>query len=467
LSEQRRAIAVIGGGFAGSMLALQLARRAGAGSGRGGEILLFDRGGSFGRGVAYATTNPRHLLNVPAGRMSALADDPDDFLCWLRQTGHAVETGDFIGRGLYGDYLQARLDGTEGIVRVPSEVRRIAPQDDGFVLHLPGGGRRKVDKAVLCTGNFLPASPVERRLARAARPRYIANPWDWSAFEAIGPDERVVLVGSNLTMVDVALELRERGHRGELIALSRHGLLPHAHGPTPAPQQPVDWDTVPHEASALLRALRDAVEREAATGGDWRGVVDSMRPHTQMLWRAAPVEERRRFLRHIKPYWEVHRHRLAPAVARELAALRAEGRLSVLAGHVREVAASDTGIVVTVRERGRELRTKRRIEAGWIVNCSGPAVDYTRTADPLMRGLLDGGQARPGPATLGLDVDADYRLIDAAGHAQPHLSAIGPPIRGALWETTAVPEIRGQCAAVAERLAGEVASSVARPERAQ
>lgn len=443
-------IAVIGAGFAGTVLAAQLARRLGPDAG----IVLFDRGNAFARGVAYATTNPRHLLNVPAGRMSALADAPDDFLDWLDRAGHAAEAGSFMPRGLYGDYLQDLLDRTPGVARVAKEVRRIVPDGGGgFVLHLAGGGRRRTGKAVLCTGNFLPASPVERRMARAARPRYVANPWDWGVFGPIGRDERVVLVGSNLTMVDVALELCERGHRGELVALSRHGLLPQAHAPAPAPKQPVDWDTVPHTASALLRALQEAVEREAASGGDWRAVVDSIRPHTQMLWRAAPVEERRRFLRHLKPYWEVHRHRLAPAVARELATLREEGRLTVLAARVREVAAREEGITVTVRERGQH--TMRRIEAGWIVNCSGPAVDYARTADPLVRALLDAGQARPGPLALGLDVDAAFRLIDQAGRAQANLSAIGPPIRGALWETTAVPEIRGQCAALAERLATE------------
>jgi uncharacterized NAD(P)/FAD-binding protein YdhS len=438
---------VIGAGFTGTLLAAQLAERLGGAA----EITLFDRSGTFGRGIAYVTANPCHLLNVAAGNMSAFDGAPGHFVDWLTTAGHLDAPSNFVGRGVYGGYLESVLDRCPNVVRVAAEVRRVAVDDAGVVIHRSPGRPVRVDSVVLCIGNLPPLSPAERRMASACQERHIANPWNWSALAGIGESEGVVLVGTSLTMVDVALELQARGHRGPLLAVSRHGLLPQSHRANRLLGDPVSWMDVTPSALALLRTLRRAAREEMERGGDWRSVVDSLRPHTQALWRGLPEEERNRFLRHLKAQWEVHRHRLAPAVAEAVERLKQDGRLAVAAGHVRQVLPGPQGLRVVLRERGR--RTLRTVEAGWIVNCSGPAADYSRVADPLIRSLFKAGLARPGPSSIGLDVDGEYRLLDAAGTPSPRLSCIGPPIRGVLWETTAVPDIRRQCKVLAERLA--------------
>ncbi|MBI2740831.1 MAG: FAD/NAD(P)-binding protein [Rhodospirillales bacterium] len=450
-----RRIAVIGAGFTGTTLAVQLAERFGATA----DIFLFERSGEFGQGVAYATTNDRHLLNVPAGNMSAVEGDTGHFLRWLKEAGYPGGPETFVKRGLYGSYLKDLLDRCRRITKVTTEVVRLDLDADAVVLRSARGRRIRVDQAVLCIGNFLPASPVERRMARASRPRYLANPWNGRELAAVGAEETVVLIGSGLTMIDVVLDLQSRGHRGRLVALSRHGLLPNDHSPAGRPRTRIGWPEVPASAMALLCAVRSTVAEEARLGGNWRSIVDSLRPYTQTLWQGLSIAERRRFLRHLKPYWEVHRHRLAPLVASQIERLRRDGRLQVVAAHVREVVAAAQGVQVKIRERGSRL--VRRIDAGWIVNCSGPALDYERVGDPLMRSMFKAGRVRHGPLLLGLDVDDHYRLIDAAGVASPRLFAIGPPLRGVLWETTAVPDIRRQCAVLAEMIGGLEVSAAA------
>lgn len=429
------------------MAAVHLAQRLGASA----EIHLFERGDAFARGIAYGTRNERLLLNVAVAGMSAHEGDPGHFLRWLEGAGHAVAANTFLPRCLYGAYLQDVLGRCPGITAVTAEVRKLAVDGEGVGLDLSDGRRVRVDHAVLCVGNFPPVSPVERRLARACRPRYITNPWSDEGPAAIGEQDGVVLVGTGLTMVDIVLALDGRGHRGPLTALSRHGLLPAAHRATDPSDAGFRLDDMPTSMTALFRLVREAAREEVRRGGDWRSVVDALRPHTQALWRRLPLVERRRFLRHVKSYWEVHRHRLAPEVADRMERLRREGRLAVVAGHVREVAPGPEGIRVVLRRRGeRHLQT---VDAGWIVNCSGPALDYKRIVDPLLRSLFKAGLVRPGPLSLGLDVTDDYRLIDAAGRASPRLFALGPPLRGVLWETTAVPDIRRQCSALAELIA--------------
>ena len=196
--------------------------------------------------------------------------------------------------------------------------------------------------------------------------------------------------------------------------------------------------------------VRREVETAAAKGIDWRGVLDSMRPQTQALWRGLPVAERRRFLRHVRPYWEVHRHRVAQPVAAEIAELRRTEELVVMAGRLQKVELGEKGVSMTVKARGSGA--VHRIDATWLVNCSGPQLDYDRISDPLIRSLFDGGLARPDSLSRGLDLGDDYRLINKDGVASEVLFALGPPIRGNLWETTAVPDIRKQCEAVARHL---------------
>ena len=415
------------------------------------DIYLLDRNRAFGRGIAYATEIDGHLLNVPAASMSAHAEEPAHFLGWLKGKGKHVEDGAFLPRGLYGAYLQEILGRSPDVSTVSADVHSLGLDDAGITLALSDGRSLDVDQAVLCVGNFPPESPVDEHIDEHCVDHYIADPWHSGRLSEVKPDDTVVLIGTSLTMVDVVLELVAKGHRGRLVAVSRRGLLPAAHHKAQPARSPFTLEHLPNDMANLVHVLRAAADEEQSRGGDWRTIVDSLRPHTQALWKRLPLAERRRFMRHVRPYWDIHRHRLAPQVADQLADLQRAGRLEVVAGRVHEITAHGDGVRVSIARRRSAAREV--VDGGWVVNCSGPALDYSRIDDPLLVSLFAGGFVRPGPLSLGLDVDDDYRVIDRTGSASARLFAIGPVIRGVLWETTAVPDIRRQCAALAKTLA--------------
>jgi uncharacterized NAD(P)/FAD-binding protein YdhS len=376
-----------------------------------------------------------------------LADEPDHFVRWLaRIRPPGVEIGGpewpaqaFVPRGVYGRYVAETLEEARRAAAPDVALRTVRGRAVGaafgadVALTLRTGERLRVDRVVLCTGHethgAFPLVPAEHR---------VDDPWAPHALDAIGADQAVVLLGTGLTMVDVALSLVSRGHRGPLVALSRRGLLPRAHAPAAPPKRWLPADA-PHTARGLLRRLRD----EIGARGDWRAVFDGLRPDLQALWQGLPQAERARLLRHARPWWDVHRHRMAPAIARRVEDLLAEGRLRVLAG--RALGWHDGRLRVCLRG-GHALLA---IPADRVVDCTGPETDCERTRDPLLRSLLDQGLARPDPLRLGLDVTPEGALI---GPASGRLFAVGPLTRAALWEITAVPEIRRQAAALALRL---------------
>lgn len=429
------------------MLAAGLSRQ----SSRPMDVYLLDRNRAFGKGVAYATEVDGHLLNVPAASMSAHAEEPAHFLGWLKGKGRQVEDSAFLPRGLYGTYLQEILGRSADVSTVSADVQSLGVDDGGITLALSDGRSLGVDQAVLCMGNFPPVSPVEEHIDEHCVDHYVADPWHSGRLSEVKPDDTVVLIGTSLTMVDVVLELVAKGHRGRLVAVSRRGLLPAAHRKAQPARSPFTLEHLPNDMANLVHVLRAAADEEQSRGGDWRTIVDSLRPHTQALWKRLPMAERHRFMRHVRPYWDVHRHRLAPQVAEQLADLQRAGRLEIVAGRVHEITARADGVRVRIARRRSAAREV--VDGGWVINCSGPALDYSRIDDPLLVSLFAGGFVRPGPLRLGLDVDDDYRVIDRTGSASARLFAIGPVIRGVLWETTAVPDIRRQCAALAKTLA--------------
>jgi uncharacterized NAD(P)/FAD-binding protein YdhS len=454
-----RRIGIVGAGFTGTILAANLLKLSRAPI----EILLFDRSGSFGRGTAYSTPNAKHLLNVRVANMSAYEDDPPHFLRWLSSrgdqgnvppSGHA-----FVSRGRYGDYLQQTMQeaGEQGsgslLERIPADVTHLTHANkQGILLHCADGAQHAVACAVLCIGNLPPAPPVPTDMIDRLGKRYIANPWGGDRLDPIGPQDPVILIGTGLTMVDVVLDLASRGHRAPKTALSRRGLLPQAHREILPYRAFLDPANLPTTTLDLLRTVRNEVRQANLDGFDWRSVIDAMRPHTQALWHALPIAERRRFLRHPRAYWEIHRHRLAPRVDAEIQKMLKARNLEVVGGRIVGVDADGDNHRLTVRLR-RDL-SLRSVEASWVINCSGPELDYQRIHEPLVRSLFKTGLARPDALALGIDVSANYEVISAAGAATPNIFALGPPIRGILWETTAVPDIRKQCSSLAQHIAG-------------
>lgn len=458
-------IAVVGAGASGVIAAAAILRSLR----RPARIVLFDGRGSRGAGLAYGTSDPDHVLNVPAAKMSAIAEEPDDFVRWLREEGadHAATWRTpavpeaFAPRGLYASYLEdvlrtslERSDPGVVLEVLGEEIDDLVRRGGGWRLFGRGGAAWIASVVVLAFGYRPPAIPPGLGPAIAAHPRLIADPWKRGAFESVLPDEPVLVLGAHLTMIDVALTLDRRGHRGGIIAVSPRGLVPLAHGASDAGYVLTALDARPVTARGLLRRLRSEAAAEESQGGSWRSVADAARPLVPRLWNELNEKERRRFLRHLHPYWEVHRHRMAPAIALHVEAMRSEGRLRVMAGRIASVTAHDGGFTAEVRPRGASETTT--IHAGWLVNTTGPTLRYADDATVLQRRLFDAGILRPGPLGFGLDAKPGGALLDGKGAAHGDLLTLGPPLRGLLWETTAIPEIRLQAADLARSLTGSM-----------
>ncbi len=438
-----RHVAIIGGGFSGTMLAVQLLRR---GLGR---VTLIERSGPPGRGLAYGAAHPTHLLNVRAAGMSAYADDPGHFVRWLETRTAEEAAASFAPRLVYADYVQEQL--REAAAAAPGRLELV--EDDAtdiaeaagrVTVSLAGGERIEADAAVLAIGNSPPKPP--RMLAQAKLPpeRFFADPWLPGATAGLGSDDSVLVIGTGLTMVDVVLLLDQRGFSGPILAVSRRGLLPrpHAAGPPPKPLSEVPIPI----ASRLLREVREQGESVG-----WRHAVDSLRPVTQDLWQKAAVEVRGRFLRHLRPWWDVHRHRIAPEIHERLQAMVDRGQLRVAAGKLVGAENRPDGIAIDWRPRGASETAQMTVAR--IINCTGPEADLRATADPLLRTLVGRGTIRPDPLGIGVEVDDASRIVAGDGRVQDRLFAVGPITRGTFWEIVAVPDIRAQLAGVAERLA--------------
>ena len=435
-SDRRVPVAIVGGGASGTILAAQLARR-GIGS------VLIDGSGRAGKGVAYSTTEPAHLLNVRAEGMSAWAGEPDHFA--KRYEAEGGDRRGFAQRRFFARYLGEILGGAveSGHTRIVEASALGAERADGhWRIALDDGSGIEADAVVLAIGN---QEPEGLRAFDGAGERYIANPWGEDARAAVqdlaasGGD--ALLIGTGLTMVDLVLSLDAAGHQGSILALSRRGQAPRGHADFEA--APVEADAVPHgRVAAIWRWLR---RRSAEVG--WRAAVDSLRPHSQRLWQSLDAAEQRRFLRHARPWWDVHRHRIAPEVAATVARLVAEGRLQIMAGRVISATGTADEIEVEIRRRG-EGAPQRRVFA-CAINCTGPLHRIEHTRDPLLRALLDAQATRPDQLGIGLEVDEKSR-------AGERLWALGPLTKGRSWEIIAVPDIREQAAEVAEDIAREL-----------
>ena len=378
--------------------------------------------------------------------MSAWAGEPDHFARHFER--HGGDKRGFAERRLFAAYLGEILDRavTSGKVRTLAATATAAePGNGGWQIQLDDGDTIAASGLVLAIGNQEP----EGLRAFAGSERFITNPWGKQARAAVAElaqsGEATLLVGTGLTMVDLVLSLNAAGYRGQIFALSRRGLIPRGHADFEA--APVEQDEVP---SGNLRQLWRWLRRRSAQVG-WRAAVDSLRPYSHALWQSFEVEQQRRFLRHARPWWDVHRHRIAPEVADTMMWLIAEGRLEIAAGRILSARDMGDGVQVEIRRRGT---TESRVMGfAYAFNCTGPLHAISHTKDPLLRSLFDSGAIRPDQLGIGLEVDECSR---ASGGER--LWALGPLTKGRYWEIIAVPDIREQAAAVAEDIERELES---------
>ncbi len=457
MTSSRSVITIVGGGFAGTALALHLARQPGLLA--RADIHLVEPRAAPGPGLAYAPGPPEHLLNVRPGGLSLYPDQPTHFADWLaRQPEAAAGMPEFAPRPLYGRYLAQELAAVQG----PSGIcwhqtaALAAPMGPGCrrAVQMADGTCIESDYVALALGNFPPLPPAKPDLGYLSHPRYHADPWGPGALAGIGPDAAVLLVGAGLSAVDVLMALHRQGHRAPVVAVARHGRWPAAHGPTGVSYpsyyaELADLPTVNGVVAVFKRHLR----RAAAEGLGWRPVLDVLRPDLGRIWAAWPLDEQARFLRHAAALWAVARHRSPPQNAATVAALTAAGQLRLVPGRVQAITQEGPDLRVEVRGRNGAVATH---QARHVVCCTGPLLDYSRIDVPLVRQLRAAGHLVPDPLGLGIQTDAHGALLAADGRPTPGLFTLGPSRRPAYFESTAVPEVRAQAVALAAELAARV-----------
>jgi len=381
--------------------------------------------------LAYGTTDPRHLLNVRVGAISAFPDEPGHFLDWLKKRHPETrpEAPDFAQRLHYGEYLRELVASDEPrLKRHSGRASSVGAEGGRLALGLEDGRTVTADQVVLALGN-LQGEPAYGGM----HPRDLGS---------IAPDSRVLLVGTGLTMVDMVLSLEGRGHKGKITAVSRRGLLPrvHAdyrpHSPSAAFQAMLAAE--PRGLAAMILIFREECRAAGLAGSDWRAVFDLIRPRTQALWSGLSLKRKVSFIKHLRPYWDVHRHRVAPSIHERLEALRQQGRLEVRAARVLSTRKEGGSTLVKLGPKPPAAPFEASFEA--IVDCTGLSFDLTRVRSPLLRSALDQGLVRLGEPPIGLSP------------AQPSVHVIGPLLRATLWESIAVPELRVQARDLAEKL---------------
>ncbi|HTJ90448.1 MAG TPA: FAD/NAD(P)-binding protein [Acidocella sp.] len=441
-------VAIIGGGFTGAAVAFHLARATSPRT----RILVFEPRPVLGSGLAYGTDNPVHRINVTAQRMSLLPDDSGDFARWIDAMGAcADDPGAFLPdgrifprRAVFGRYVAARLTpflAAGRISHVAERVARLSRGPHGWSIGYDHG-LAYADTVVLALGNPPPIVPAPIAFGLQGDPRLIADPNAVGALDAIAPKDRVLVIGTGLTMADVVASLDRRGHRGPIHAISRRGQRARGHATIVTP--PVDsfLDLSSCTARGLLEQVRARVAQARGDGLDWHPVFDALRVEAQAIWTHLPHEERLRLLRHLRPYWETHRHRVAPQLDAVLERQAAAGSLVVQAASIVAARRQNSGLVITLRPRGQTTSIEAVFDAVVVTTGSAPA-SFTR-CEPLIADRVRAGWLAPDPMALGLACDHLGRALDASGAPQPDLLVAGPLARGTFGELTAVAEIARQ-----------------------
>lgn len=450
-------ITIIGGGASGTLVAINLLQNAGDSP---VEINLVENRKRIGRGVAFGTTHDTHLLNVPAAKMGAFPDDVEHFHKWLGQKGYPFDANDFVPRKIFGEYLRELLSKTVEssgsnirLNLVDDEAVDLSVNDDSAELVLKSGEILPSHKIVLAFGNFDPPTPNVPDLRFTSAEKYFKSAWDERLFETIEPDDSIFVIGTGLSMVDVALHFHTNDHRGKITAISTRGLMPTVHklGYTYPPFS--DELNSKVRITDILTSVRSHMENAEAIGSNWRAVIDSLRPATQSLWLRLPVAEKRYFMQHLSRYWDVARHRMPPEAAAILDEMRASGNLNTLKGRLKTITHDDLKkfeIVFTTNG------TDHRVYADALVNCIGSHNNYAKLDSPFVKNLVARKHIRNDELSQGIKASPDGRVLDKNDQYSSVVFTLGTALKGVLWESTAIPEIRGQARDLALRLLADV-----------
>lgn len=447
-------ITIIGGGASGTLLAVNLIRQAGD---QALEINIVEKGERFGRGVAYSTVKEFHLLNVPAAKMGAFPDDIEHFHRWLAEKNHDYAPNDFAPRRIYGEYLRGLFRETLAnkkpnvAVNLCDDEAIDASFDNANKVRasLSSGENVFSDKIVLAFGNFLPPHPKSASQSFIHAEKYFQNPWRSDITEKIAPTDDVFIIGTGLTMADVVMSLYHNGHAGKITGFSTRGLLPAVHRLGFVYPSFADELKSQTRITDLLKIVRRHIKTAESNGSDWRAVIDSLRPQTQEIWQTLPEAEKRYFMQHLSRYWNVARHRVPPECAAVLNEMQQTNQLQIEKGRLRNIEANANGkFEITFSASGAE--TRRSADA--VINCIGSESNFNRVESPLVKNLIKKGLIRTDRLQMGIDAAPDGRTIDRDGAISDNILTFGTALKGVLWESTAMPEIRAQANKLARSL---------------
>ncbi|WP_421914219.1 FAD/NAD(P)-binding protein [Mesorhizobium sp.] len=457
MSAFQPVVAIIGGGFSGAATAFHLARLLPAGA---ADIVVVEPRDRLGHGLAYSTDDPAHRVNVAATRMTLVSSEPSHFADWLERTGVIVDDPEAVvangavypRRRVFGRYVESHLQPflqNKTIRHVRSAVASVECSGEGYRLILADGATLVADALVIATTHPPPALPrALRALAGAAG--MVSNPYDLERLAAIGRDDRVLVVGTGLTSADVIATLDRRGHRGRITALSRHGYRSRGHADTSV--DPVgDFTSQPsRSATVLLRRIRATLADAERQGHDWHPVLDAVRRQGQAIWKALPVDERRRVVRHLRALWDVHRFRVAPQIATVLDRRIAEGTLVYRAASISSVEPADGALRVSQRPRRQRGFIVESFDT--IIVTTGPAHGDILRTNTAIAGLGRLGLVRLDPIGLGLETDRLGHAVGTSGRSADSIFVSGPLARGGVGELMGIPEVTVH----AERIASEI-----------
>ncbi|MBS7544852.1 FAD/NAD(P)-binding protein [Ancylobacter oerskovii] len=463
-------VAILGGGFSGAAVAWHLLRL----RPELDRVAVVEPRAEIGRGLAYSAADPAHRINVPASRMSLNPEAPDQFNDWLEASARLAadpaarmpDGRNFPARAVFGAYVAEAMAALgPRLLHVRAHAERVEPLPAGGYRVIASDGRRlRADVVVLAVTHVPPSPPALLQAALAGHPGFIADPWASEALARLVPDSRVLIVGTGLSMADIVASLDRLGHRGKVVAVSRRGLRSRGH-PAAAHDPYGDFASDPARTTReLVRRVRAAVRAAEAEGKSWHCVLDQVRLQGSAIWQALPLAERARLLRHLRPFWDVHRFRIAPQVEAGLDRRIAEGTLAIRTASLTtaEVGAragteaGDGGIRIGLRDRRSGAVEVQEFDA--VAVATGPAHGQVFASNPLLSALAQAGLARPDPLRLGIDVDRQGRALGTDGQARADLFVAGPLARGTFGELMGLPDVTNH----AIRIAGEVAARLER-----
>ncbi len=413
------------------------------------RMTILDRAGKFGKGIAYSTADRAHLLNVPAGNMFALRGQQDHFVNWLKEHEHFQPEKSFYPRSLYGEYISSLL--AQALERARSkniEIQLVSEEatqiqklgGDKFSVHTGTGKKWESDVVIFALGNFPPDSFTQLFPHLREAPHYITKFWTHPIFPFIPKQSTVGIIGSGLSMIDAVLSLESRNHTGKICAFSRNGFLPRIHQPKNPNYKFYISDIDKASPLNLLKAIRTELKKIDSADTRWTDVVDALRPITNDIWARWTVAQKKQFLRRLRPYWDTHRHRMAPEVGKKIDVLQKSHQLEVIAARIRSIESNNKSISLQFQRKGTDKFESLSVD--YLIDCSGPESDFRKLNEPLILSMLENTNFQIDETGMGLtSTDTQAKSNNAF--------VIGPLNKGQLFETTAVPELRNQAESLA------------------